>query len=91
MWRGESSVPVSLIERMAEAGMAGLEVDHPDHDDAQRAEYRQLAARLDLIATGASDCHGERFGFRLGRYTTAPEVVAELMAKAGRPDAPATS
>jgi 3',5'-nucleoside bisphosphate phosphatase len=91
MWRGESSVPVSLIERMAEAGMAGLEVDHPDHDDAQRAEYRQLAARLDLIATGASDCHGERFGFRLGRYTTAPEVVAELKAKAGRPDAPATS
>jgi predicted metal-dependent phosphoesterase TrpH len=91
MWRGESSVPVSLIERMAEAGMAGLEVDHPDHDDAQRAEYRQLAKRLDLIPTGASDCHGERFGFRLGRYTTSPEVVAELAARAGNPDAHAST
>jgi len=89
MWRGESSVPVRLIEMMAEAGMAGLEVDHPDHDDAQRAEYRSLAASLDLIPTGASDCHGERFGFRLGSHTTPPEVVAQLQARAGRADEPA--
>ena len=78
MWRGESSVPEDLIERMAAGGMAGLEVDHPDHDDAQRVAYRKLAERLDLVPTGASDCHGARYGFRLGCYTTPAEVVDEL-------------
>jgi hypothetical protein len=78
MWRGESSVPEDLIQRMAAGGMAGLEVDHPDHDDAQRVAYRKLAERLDLVPTGASDCHGARYGFRLGCYTTPAEVVDEL-------------
>jgi hypothetical protein len=78
MWRGESSVPEDLIERMAAGGMAGLEVDHPDHDDAQRIAYRKLAERLDLVPTGASDCHGARYGFRLGCFTTPAEVVDEL-------------
>jgi len=78
MWRGERSVPEDLIERMAAGGMAGLEVDHPDHDDAQRASYRRLAERLELLPTGASDCHGARYDFRLGCFTTPSEVVAEL-------------
>src|SRR6185437_6756158 len=30
MWKGNGSVPGDLIEGMASAGMAGLEVDHPD-------------------------------------------------------------
>jgi predicted metal-dependent phosphoesterase TrpH len=82
MWKGDSSVPDQLIEEMAESGMAGLEVDHPDHDDEQRAYYRSLAARLDLVPTGASDCHGERFGFRLGCETTDAARVAELRSHA---------
>lgn len=84
MWRGEDAVPEELIERMAGAGMAGLEVDHPDHDTEQRAHYRRLAERLALLPTGASDCHGERFGYRLGCDTTPSEVVAELRRHAGR-------
>ena len=48
-------VPDELIERMSEEGMTGLEVDHPDHSPEQRAYYRSLAERLDLVATGASD------------------------------------
>ena len=87
MWRGTESVPVELIERMAAAGMAGLEVDHPDHDDTMRARYRDLAIRLDLIPTGASDCHGARYGFRLGSETTDAGRVAALRARrpAARP------
>ena len=46
MWKGAGSVPDDLIEAMAEGGMAGLEVDHPDHDETQRAKYREMAARL---------------------------------------------
>jgi len=83
MWKGNGAVPDTLIEEMAAAGMGGLEVDHPDHDEAQRAHYRELAGRLDLVATGASDCHGARYGYRLGCETTPVELVDELWRRAG--------
>jgi hypothetical protein len=83
MWRGSDAVPAELIERMAERGMAGLEVRHPDHDDEQRARYAEMADRLDLIPTGASDCHGARYGYRLGCETTPRVVVDELLGRAG--------
>jgi hypothetical protein len=83
MWRGSDAVPAELIERMAERGMAGLEVRHPDHDDEQRARYAEMADRLDLIPTGASDCHGARYGYRLGCETTPRELVDELLRRAG--------
>ena len=84
MWKGNGAVPQELIEQMASAGMAGLEVDHPDHDDAQRAAYGATAARLDLVPTGGSDCHGARYGYRLGCHTTPLERVQELRRRAGR-------
>jgi predicted metal-dependent phosphoesterase TrpH len=84
MWKGNGSVPDELIERMAEGGMVGLEVDHPDHDDERRAYYRAMAERLDLVPTGASDCHGARYDFRLGCETTDAERFAELKRRAGR-------
>ena len=83
MWKGNGAVPDDLIEGMAAAGMGGLEVDHPDHDEAQRAHYRALAERLDLVPTGASDCHGARYGYRLGCETTPVELVDELWRRAG--------
>ena len=52
MWGDQSAVPVELIERMAAAGMRGLEVDHPDHTPEMRERYRTVAGELDLIATG---------------------------------------
>jgi 3',5'-nucleoside bisphosphate phosphatase len=81
MWAGEEAVPDELIEEMARGGMAGLEVDHPDHDEGARTRYRELAARLDLVPTGASDCHGARYGYRLGSETTPAELVQELRAR----------
>ena len=72
-----------LIEELASAGMVGLEVDHQDHDEDQRAYYGALAARLDLVPTGASDCHGERYGYRMGCDTTDAERYEELKVRAG--------
>jgi 3',5'-nucleoside bisphosphate phosphatase len=83
MWKGQGSVPDALIEEMAQAGMVGLEVDHPDQDAGQRAYYRGLAGRLDLVPTGASDCHGARYGFRMGCETTDRDRVTELKRRAG--------
>jgi predicted metal-dependent phosphoesterase TrpH len=84
MWKGSGAVPDELIEEMAAQGMAGLEVDHPDHDPASRARYREMAERLDLVPTGASDCHGARYDFRLGCESTPAELVDELRRRAGR-------
>jgi 3',5'-nucleoside bisphosphate phosphatase len=85
MWRGSEAVPEELIEAMAGDGMAGLEIDHPDHDEAQRARYGSIAARLGLVRTGASDCHGARYEFRLGSETTPAELVDELRSRASAP------
>jgi len=85
MWRGSEAVPEDLIEEMASAGMAGLEVDHPDHDGPQRSRYGAIAARLGLVRTGASDCHGARYDFRLGAETTPAELVDELRRRATAP------
>ena len=85
MWRGSEAVPEDLIEEMAAGGMAGLEVEHPDHDEAQRSRYGAIAARLGLVRTGASDCHGARYDFRLGAETTPPELVDELRRRATAP------
>jgi predicted metal-dependent phosphoesterase TrpH len=84
MWRGSDTVPDELIEEMAASGMVGLEVRHPDHDEEMRAKYSAMAERLDLVATAASDCHGERYAFRMGEERTDAETFAELKRRAGR-------
>jgi predicted metal-dependent phosphoesterase TrpH len=84
MWRGNDTVPDELIEQMASGGMVGLEVRHPDHDEEMRDKYSAMAQRLDLVATAASDCHGERYGFRMGAERTDAETFAELKRRAGR-------
>jgi 3',5'-nucleoside bisphosphate phosphatase len=91
MWGDQSSVPDELIERMAAAGMRGLEVDHPDHTSEARERYRALADRLGLIATGGSDCHGSRYDpVRLGSSLCDPKAFVALRDAAlrGSPAAP---
>jgi hypothetical protein len=69
---------------MAEAGLAGVEVDHVDHTPEDRAWLRSFAAAHGLLVTGASDYHGARKeGLRLGANTTADDQVARLLAEVG--------
>lgn len=51
-------IPDEVIEKLAEAGLAGIEVFHFDHDDAERARLARLARSLNLVMTGGSDDHG---------------------------------
>jgi hypothetical protein len=76
-------MPDDAIRRLAAAGLAGLEVDHPDHDPPQRARLRALAASLGLVTTGGSDDHGGLTGYRIGAELTAAEAYEQLMARAG--------
>lgn len=68
-----------VIAAMSEAGLVGLEADHPDHDAAERAHAAGLAADLGLIATGSSDYHGTNKTTRLGENVTSAEAYARLL------------
>lgn len=69
-----------VIAAMAQAGLIGLEVDHPDHDAADRAEAAGLAREMGLVGTGSSDYHGANKATRLGDCLTDPDVYARLLA-----------
>ncbi|MER7414011.1 MULTISPECIES: PHP domain-containing protein [Streptomyces] len=74
-------VPESVLAELAAAGLDGLEADHTDHDPATRARVHGIAADLGLLVTGSSDYHGSRKEVRLGAFTTAPDVYAEIAAR----------
>jgi predicted metal-dependent phosphoesterase TrpH len=76
------TVSDDVIGAMAEAGLAGLEVDHVDHDDAARAHLTGLAADLGLLTTGSSDFHGTMKTVRLAAHTTAEASYERLVAEA---------
>ena len=93
--RGAGGVPVlahprspgyeiadEVIVGLAAAGLAGLEVFHPDHDHSERTRLTQLATELDLVMTGGSDDHGAFNDSGLGSETTPPEQYERLLALA---------
>ncbi len=67
-----------FLERLIPLGLAGIEVDHPDHDASTRERFRTLAKRKGILPTGSSDYHGNDHGGRIGENTTDPEVFAAL-------------
>jgi predicted metal-dependent phosphoesterase TrpH len=80
--RGERRVLSSeLIGELAAIGLTGLEVDHPDHGPAERAELRKIAADHGLLTTGSSDYHGSNKQLRLGQESTDLDVLSELIGR----------
>ena len=72
-----------VITGLVDAGLAGIEVFHLDHDEAERARLSRLARSLGLIATGGSDDHGSFNEHGLGAETTPEEEYERLLALAG--------
>jgi predicted metal-dependent phosphoesterase TrpH len=75
------------IVAMVDAGLLGLEVDHPDHSADERAHLRGLAADLGLIAMGSSDYHGTNKATPIAACTTDPDQFEAILA-AGTGSAP---
>jgi predicted metal-dependent phosphoesterase TrpH len=71
------------IGRLAAAGLAGVEVFHPDQPDAERAGLLALAHDLGLVATGGSDDHGSLTGHRIGCETVGADAYQALISRAG--------
>ncbi|WP_018156713.1 PHP domain-containing protein [Demetria terragena] len=73
------------IEAMIQAGLAGLEVDHRDHDPAARRHAADLAQAWGVLATGSSDYHGAGKDNRLGENLTEPVVLEQIEDQATGP------
>lgn len=73
----------SVVERLAEAGLRGLEVWHPQHGPATVRRYRALAARLGLLETGGTDFHGGPHGIELGEISVPMAMLTALKRAAG--------
>lgn len=77
-----------LPTRLAQVGMAAMEVFHPDHDARATARFATLAAELRLVPTGGSDYHGPDTdrAAALGRVGPSPEDFRRLETLRGSRD-----
>lgn len=67
------------IAGLAAVGLAGVEVFHPDQNDAERARLLALTRDLGLLASGGSDDHGALTGYRIGSELAAADVYQSLI------------
>jgi 3',5'-nucleoside bisphosphate phosphatase len=75
-------IPDEVIAGLADAGLHGIEVRHPDQDRFQRRHLTSLAAGLGLVASGGSDDHGELTGYRIGTETAEAGAYERLLSLA---------
>ena len=78
-----SSVPDRVIEMLAEHGLRGIEIWHPQHGVTAMRRLRSLAHRLDLIETGGSDFHGVGRSAGLGDIYVPITALTRLKEAAG--------
>ncbi len=73
------------LVQLREAGVDGVEVRHPAHDDVTAQRIQRLATELGLLVSGGSDWHGEAAavarGADLGDVTIPPSWLAALEAR----------
>ncbi|MBW3070051.1 MULTISPECIES: PHP domain-containing protein [unclassified Actinomyces] len=79
--RQRGLVPDETFARMAQAGLAAIEVDHRDHGPAQRDQARALAQALGLGMSGASDYHGAGKPNRLGENLMPPALLEQIVSE----------
>ena len=84
--RGSHKVlTTSMFSKLREAGLSGIEIDHNDHDQEDRALLRQIARELDFVQTGSSDYHGTgKIDFDLGCNTTTYDQFQKLRGRKPR-------
>jgi len=85
-WR----TPDEVVEELADAGLTGIEVHHPQHDERERQVLTELASRLGLVVSGGSDDHGALTGYRLGTEI-APDGAYEQLIEQASGAAPVTA
>ncbi len=75
-------IPDEVIADLAAAGLAGIEVNHPQQDEGERRRLSELASSLRLIPSGGSDDHGALTGYRIGTEVAPDGSYADLISQA---------
>ncbi|MFD6399543.1 PHP domain-containing protein [Nocardia sp. NPDC060249] len=70
------------IRELAGLGLGGLEIDHPDHSEADRRVLTGLSRELGLVRTGSSDYHGSNKTIAIGACGTDRDQYEALIDKA---------
>ena len=83
-----------FVARLADWGLAGIEVFYTGHLPGQIEEYLSLVREFGLVATGGSDYHGEnkpavRIGVAYGGLKVPDEAFDAILARCDRPAAAA--
>lgn len=71
-----------LVESLLEAGLAGVEVWHPQHGPASQRQWFRVAEELGLVPSGGSDFHGPQRGAGLGDMPVPERAIEALRARA---------
>lgn len=74
-----ATISDEMVEELADAGLAGLEAHHRDHEPAEVERAVRLAEQHRLIVTGSSDYHGTGKLNRLGEHTTTPRAWSRIV------------
>jgi len=75
-------VPDDYIAALAAAGLTGIEVFHPGHDDIERMRLASVADKLGLVPSGGSDDHGAATDYRVGCDTISRQPYERLLSQA---------
>lgn len=68
-----------LIPSFVKAGLRGLEAYYPEHSQAVRRYYEEVAQKYGLLVTGGSDCHGmAKPGISVGCIRIPYDIVEAL-------------
>lgn len=78
VWAHPGHLASQRLESMIRAGLAGIEVYHPDHTHEREQELLGLAREHRLVVTGGSDAHSAA---ALGERTSNIEVWHELWSR----------
>ncbi|GAA1833911.1 PHP domain-containing protein [Agromyces salentinus] len=78
----EHVVPRERLRQLVDAGLFGLEIDHPENDPGSKPRLHALAREFGLAVTGSSDYHGTGKPNRLGQERTPADIVARIVGEA---------
>lgn len=76
--RQRGPAPVDRLNLFLEAGLWGVELDHPENRPEWIPPLRERAEQIGLEITGASDFHGTGKMNQLGERTSSPELVERM-------------
>ncbi len=73
----------SALVELKKAGINGIEVYHPSHNDSHNKKYMKFVKEHNLLAVGGSDFHGysEYDYYNIGRFFVDEDVIKQLKEK----------